>query len=117
MRRYHGSPMGFYPGPPPQSFQDDPYGVGRMRQLEEGFVDRGINPYGLSHNGYSMPGPGHLGDGFMRTGASGSPTDSSNMGRWAWPYPATQREPGYGVNALPSASASGSAGEEAAIDV
>ena len=54
MRRYHGSPMGFYPGPPPQSFQDDAYGVGSMRQLEEGFVNRGFNPYGLSHRIASM---------------------------------------------------------------
>ena len=64
-----------------------------------------------------MPGPGRLGEGFMWPGANGSPSDSGNMGGWMWSLAATHRGTGLGVNASPSASASGSVGGEATIDV
>ena len=61
-----------------QSFQDDQYGLGRMRELEESFLNVGFNPYGLNQSRHGMPGPGRLGDGFMWPGANGSPSDSGN---------------------------------------
>ena len=88
-----------------------------MRELEEGFPNVGFNSYGLSQSRHGMRRAGRLGDGFMWPSANGSPSDSGNLGGWMWPPAATQHRPGHGVNALPRASASGSVGGEAAIDV
>ena len=45
-----------------QSFQDDQYGLGRMRELEESFLDVGFNPYGLNQ---TYPDPVPVGTGYV----------------------------------------------------
>ena len=38
-----------------QSFQDHPYGLGRMRELEQDFPNVGFNPYGHNQSRRGMP--------------------------------------------------------------
>lgn len=100
-----------------QSFRDDPYWLVRMREPEEDFSNVGFNLYGFNQSRDGMLGPGCHDNGYMWSGANGSPSDSGHFERMDVPPADTQREPGPGVNALPARPRPGVWTGEVAIEV